>query len=76
MTAIPTFVNMTHPVLTESRVTSAIVCPASAELTVNMVKPVSISRCNLNLTIVNTLEHLCLCSHHHMILEPSSCLGL
>ena len=48
MTAIPTFANITDPVLTESRVTSAIVCPDSAEVT---VKPVSITRCYLNLTI-------------------------
>ena len=60
MTAIPTFAYITDPALTESIVTSVIVCPASAELTVNMVKPVSISRCNLNLTIVNTPQHLCL----------------
>ena len=46
MTAIPTFASMADPVLTESRVMSAIVCPASAE---DNVKPVSISRCYLNL---------------------------
>ena len=50
MTAIPTFANMTDLVVTESIVTSAIVYPASAEVT---VKIVSISRCYLKLTIVN-----------------------
>ena len=53
MTAIPTFANMTDPVLTESIVTSAIVCPDSAEVTVKLV---SVSRCYLNLTIVHSFN--------------------